>query len=86
MRYIVPTPDQQGEMAHVPNDLDHGQGGGDWTVTQASAVAVTRGQAGCPLRTLACWSPEQKVEVLIGSLDSVHNRPKLASLTALGCH
>ena len=83
MRHTVPTPDQQSEMAHVPNDLDDGPGGGDWTVTQASAVAVARGKSGCPLRTLACWSPEEEVEVLIGSLDSVPNKPKLVSLTAL---
>ncbi len=49
---------------------------GEWTVTQASAVAVAREQAGCPLETLACWSPEKKVEVLIGNLDTLPQRPK----------
>ena len=53
-----------------------------WTARQASTCAVAREQAGCPLRTLACWSPEQKAEVLIGSLDSLLNRPKFVSLTA----
>ena len=52
-----------------------------WTVQQASAIAVARERAGCPLRTLACWSPEQKADVLLGSLDSLPNRPKFVSLT-----
>ena len=50
--------------------------GGEWTVIQASAVAVAREQAGSALKTLACWSPEKKVEVLIGNLDTVPQRPK----------
>jgi hypothetical protein len=56
---------------------------GEWTVAQASAVAVARAQAGCPLETLACWSPEQNAEVLIGSLDTLPQRPKYVSLTTL---
>ena len=52
-----------------------GSSGGEWTVRQAWAVAVARAQAGCPLDTLACWSSEKKVEVLIGSLDTLPQRP-----------
>src|SRR5258706_7293012 len=41
---------------HPLVDVSMGEG---WTVKQASIVAVAREQAGYPLRTLACWSPEQ---------------------------
>lgn len=50
--------------------------GGEWTVMQASAVAIARERAGCALETLACWSPEQEVKVLIGSLETLPQRPK----------
>ena len=50
--------------------------GGHWTVTRASAVAVARERAGCPLKTLACWDPISKVTVLIGSLESLPQRPE----------
>ena len=60
--------------------------GGHWTVTQASAVAVARERAGCPLNTLACWCPERKVTVLIGSLESLPQRPKCVLFIALWCH
>ena len=59
------TPEQRAEIAH----------GGEWTVIQASVVAVAREQAGCAFETLACWSPEKKVKVLIGSLDTLPQRP-----------
>ena len=55
---------------------DYYSRGGEWTVMHASAVAVAREEAGCPLESLACWSPEEKVEVLIGSLDTLPQRPK----------
>ena len=64
------------ELAQTSELLGNGSRGGEWTVLQASAVAVAREQAGCPLETLACWSPEKKVEVLIGSLDTLPQRPK----------
>jgi len=57
--------------------------GGEWTVFLASAAAVAREQAGCPLEILACWSPKQEVEVLIGSLDRLPQRPKWVLFTAL---
>ena len=70
------TRKQRTEVAQAPELLDDGSRGGEWTVIQASAVAVAREQAGCPLETLACWSPEKKVEVLIGTLDTLPQRPK----------
>ena len=79
MRRITLFRNLQGEMRQVLNhhhpDVDVTRGE-DWTVKQASIVAVAREQAGYPLKTLACWSQKQKVEVLIGSLDSLPNRPK----------
>jgi hypothetical protein len=78
---VMPTHIQRREMAQVSEHPDDVSRGGDWTVIQASAVAVAREQAGCPLRTLACWSPEQKVEVLTGSLDSLPNRFMCVLLT-----
>jgi len=50
--------------------------GGAWTVERASAVSAAREKAGCSLETLACWSPNRKVEMLIGNLDSLPERPK----------
>ncbi len=86
MRRISLFRDMQGGMTQVPNyhhpDVDVTRGE-DWTVKQALIVAAAREQVGYPLRTLACWSPERKVEVLIGSLDSLPNRPKYVSSTAL---
>ena len=58
---------------------------GEWTVTQASAAAVARERAGCPLKTLACWSPERKVTVLIGELESLPRRPECVLFIALWC-
>ena len=77
------TRKQRAEIAQVPEFPDNGSSGGEWTVIQASAAAAAREQAGCPLETLACWSPEQKVEVLIGSLDRLPQRPKYVFFTAL---
>ena len=71
----APTPDQQREMAEVSKYPNEVSSDGDWKPMQASAAAAAREQAGCPLRILACWSPEQKVNVLVGSLDSLPNRP-----------
>ena len=71
------------EMPQQSEDPDDASRYGDWTVIRASTMAVAREQAGYPLKTLACWSLEQKVEVLIGSLDSLPNRPKFVSLTDL---
>jgi len=81
-----PTPNQQGEMAQVSKHPDEVSSAVDWRLVQVSAVAVARERAGYPLRTLACWTSEQKVDVLIGSLDSLANRPKFVSLTALSCY
>ena len=80
-----PTLHQQ-EMARVSKHPDEVSSGVDWRLVQASGVAVTRERAGCPLRTLACWSSEQKVDVLIGSLDSLPYRPRFVSSTALLCY
>jgi len=77
---------QQEEMAQVSKHPEEVSSSVDWRLAQASAVAVAREQAGCPLRTLACWSSEQKVDVLIGSLDGLPYRPKFVSLTALLCY
>ena len=82
----IPTPEQQREMAQVSKHADGISSGGDWRLLQASAAAVAREQAGCPLRTLACWSPERRVDVLIGSLDGIPSRPKFVSLTSLQCY
>jgi F-box-like len=46
------------------------------TVMQASAAALARERAGAPLEILACYFPEQKPEVIIGSLDTLPKRPK----------
>ena len=89
MRRITLFRDLQGGIRQVPNhhhtDVDVPKGE-DWTVKQASIVAVAREQAGYPLRTLACWSQKQKVEVLIGSLDSIPIRPKFVSLIIIWCY
>ena len=58
---------------------------GEWTVAQASAAAVARERAGCPLKTLACWSPERKIKELIGSLKSLPRRPECVLFIALWC-
>ena len=76
----------QREMARVSKHPDEVSSGVDWRLAQASGVAITRERAGCPLRTLACWSSEQKVDVLIGRLDSLPYRPKFVSSTALLCY
>jgi len=81
-----PTPNQQGEVAQVSKLPDEVSNSVDWRLAQASAVAVAREQAGCPLGTLACWSSEQKVDVLVGSLDGLPYRPKFVSSTALLCY
>ena len=73
---LLLVPNLQVLLVHYPIGMQA------WTVRQASTFAVAREQAGCPLKTLACWSPEQKTEVLIGSLDSLPKRPKFVSLTA----
>jgi len=73
---------QRTEVAQAVQLPDDGPCGGQWTVMQASAVAVAREQAGCPLETLACWSPEREVKVLVGNLDTVPQRPKWVSFTA----
>ena len=79
----LPVGAEQVPSNHHP-DVDVSRGK-DWIVKQASIVAVAREQAEYPLRTLACWFPEQRV-VLIGSLDSVPNKPRFVSLTAFGCY
>ena len=56
--------------------------GGRWTVSHASAVAVARERVGCPLKTLACWSTQWKVTVLIGSLERLPQRPRCVLLVA----
>ena len=58
--------------------------GGQWTVAQALAVEVARERAGCPLNTLACWSPERKVTVLIGNLESLPQRNECVLFIASG--
>ena len=59
--------------------------GGEWTVTRASAAAVARERAGCPLKILACWDPEGKVTVPIGSLESLPQRPECVLFIAFRC-
>ena len=82
--------DLQGRVMEVPNYHHHPDievyKGKDWMAKQASTVAAARGQAGYPLRTLACWSVTHKAEVLIGSLNSIPNRPKFVSLTVIWCY
>ena len=85
-RATAPTPNQERVVAQVSKYPEEVSSGGDWRRLQASTVAVAREQAGCPFRILACWSPEQKVDVLIGSLDSLTNRPKFVPLTARRCY
>ena len=58
---------------------------GEWTVTQASAAAIARERAGCPLKTLACWDPEYKATVVIGSLESLPRRPECVLFIAVWC-
>ena len=88
MARMPPSRDSQGRRVQVPNYHHHPDievyKGKDWMAKRASIVAAARGQAGYPLRTLACWSVTHKVEVLIGSLDSIPNRPKFVLLTR--CH
>ena len=76
------TPNQKSEMTKVSKSSDEVSSNGDWNLMHASAAAVAREQAGCPFRTLGCWSSKHKVEVLIGSLDNLPKRPKFVSLTA----
>ena len=83
---IASTANQKGEMTKVSKSSDEVSSDGDWNLMQASAAAVAREQAGCPLRTLACWSSKHKVEVLIGSLDNSPKRPKFVSLSARWCY
>ena len=77
---------RRGEIQQTAEPPREGPKGGEWTVERASAVAIARERVGCPLETLACWSPEQKVEVLIGDLDRLPQRPKCVLLAALRCH
>jgi hypothetical protein len=78
-------PDQEGEAAQLSYHLDNPSSFGEWKVPQILGTAAARKQAGCPLRTLACWFPGQGVKVLIGSLDGLPTRPKFVSLPALWC-
>ena len=81
--YISPTHHTHGKgrwtrqrlaaEAWVSSHLSYGE---EYTVKQASAAVAAREQAGCPLQTLACFFPEQIVEVLIGNLDTLPQRPK----------
>ena len=70
------------QTAELPHEKPQGR---KWTVEHASAVAIARERAGFPLETLACWFPEQKVEVLIGDLDRLPQRPVCVLLAALWC-
>ena len=84
--YVPPEPDpfkekkkarrRRVETRQTAEPPHEGPKGGMWTVEHASAVAIEREQAGCPLETLAYWSQEQRVEVLIGDLDRLPQRPK----------
>ena len=76
---------QQGELVQVSNHPADVSSSGDWTVKQLLAVIAAREQAGCPLRTLACWIPDQGVNVLIGSLDSLPNIPTCVPFISLRC-
>ena len=80
------TRKQRAELSQASERPDDESSGGEWTVRQASAVAVARAQAGCPLGTLACWSPEKKVELLIGCLDTLPQRPKWVLFSTLWCN
>jgi len=90
MQRIPLSRDLQGGMEEVPNDHQHPDVDVSrekgWMAKQALIVAAARRQAGYPLRTLAYWSPERKVEVLIGSLESIPNRPTFVSLIAFWCY
>ena len=77
--------EQRTEIVDAPELPEEGSRGGEWTVVQASAIEVARERTGCPLETLACWSPERKAEVLIGNLDTLFQWPKYVSFTALCC-
>ena len=92
--YVPPEPNPFNERKQVRRrrvetrqnaEFPHeGPKGGTWTVEHALDVAIAREQAGFPLETLACWSPEQKVEVLIGDLDRLPQRPKCVLLVGFG--
>ena len=69
-------PKQRAKTAQTIDPHQEEAKGGEWTVVQASTVTIARDLAGCPLETLAYWSPERKVEVLIGNLDSLPQRPQ----------
>ena len=83
MRCTTSTTNHHSDISQVSKHPDEVSSGGNWMVIQASAVAFAREQSGCPLRILALWSLEQKVDVLIGSIDSLTNKPKFVSLTVL---
>jgi hypothetical protein len=74
---------QQSEVTRASGFPDNNSRGGEWTVMKASAMEVAREQAGCPLRALACWSPKEKLEVLIGSLDALPQGLKYVWLPSL---
>jgi len=57
--------------AQVSSHLSYGE---EYTVKQAPSAVAAREQSGCPLETLACFFPEQTVEVLIGNLDTLPQR------------
>jgi len=76
MRRMRLLPDQEGEIVHLSYHRDNPSIFGHWKVWQILGVADARKQAGCPLRTLACWFPENGVNVVIGSLDGIPNRPE----------
>ena len=77
------TRKQRTEIAQAPELADEGSRGGGWTVMQALAIAAARERAGCRFEILACWSPEQNVEVLIGNFETIPHRPKWVPSTAL---
>ena len=86
MRRVRGRPYHGFEMTQVSNHPDDVPRGEGWTVTQILAVTVAREQAGYPLRTLACWSQDQGVNVIIGSLDNLPNRPTWVSFISSWCH
>jgi len=86
MRRMRLLPDQEGEIAHLSYHLDNPSIFGHWKVRQILGVADAREQAGCPLRALACWFPENGVNVVIGSLDGISNRPEFVPQLLFGAN
>ena len=80
IRSVRPMPSQRDSNHHEGMLIDAYQ-----SMRQILAVMAAREQAGCPLRTLACRSPDQGFHLLIGGPDHLPKRPKCVSLISLWC-